>query len=84
VWSPHVSDLFTELDDFIQQSQVRYDNGEDDDDEQSLEEWLDDLGYMTTNIEQALAGKCEIMIDCDKYYAISYDHEDGIKRYLGL
>jgi len=78
VWSPEVTDLYADLDDYIQELY------NEDEEHESVEDWLSDLGYRTTGLEQALASKCEIMIECDKYYAIPAEHEHGIKKYLGL
>lgn len=77
VWSPHVRDLYVSM-------PMKFDKIED---PQALEEtvsaWLDKCGYKTKDLDEAiLQSKCEIMMQCSKYYAFPVKYKEQIEKEL--
>jgi hypothetical protein len=72
VWSPKVNDFY--------QSTLHLTNKSD----EEVIEFMDGANYTNSNIGQMVnRGKAEVMIFCDKYYAVREDVYDDIEHYIG-
>lgn len=71
VWSAKVQDLYSDIPGTIRS-------------EESLRKWLDDQGYKTTGLEEAVQSKSEIMIKCESYFAFPLEYKDQLTKSLGF
>lgn len=67
-WSPTVEDLYGDL---IYRRYFR----DAENQEEALRKHLDEQHYQTTQLNEAVTSKSEIMVKCSKYYAVEVDND---------
>jgi len=74
IWSSDVKDIFSEHENQLDRIAAGYDPEDGtmpiDDIEGTMLEYVNNLGYHTTDLKNAIASGSEIMIRCESYYAL--------------